>query len=171
MRLLFLICFLVAEVYALENYSIPKESYLTYKQFKLNQEKKDEEKVIRAPENWTQLKATPPILEKYSVDDNTTLSISLFDGNIGDDLSNMNRWRAQLRLAPITKDKLPSYLKKEIINGNLAKIVSINNERQTFLIYWFTIKTKHVFVKIQSSDKIIKESFDLFVENQRWDLL
>lgn len=170
MRLFIFFCVIVTFVEANVK-TIPKESYLTYEAFKIEQALKDEKTIIRPPDNWVELKATPPLLKKYSVDDVTQLSISTFEGNIGDDLSNINRWRSQLRLSPITQSSIAEHLNRELINDFLVKVIAITDGQQSFLIYWFTIKKKHIFVKITSSNKILKQSFDLFVENQPWDLL
>ena len=153
------------------SYSIPKETYLSYQEFKVEQEKKAQKSLINAPEHWIELDVKPPLLKKYTVDDLTTLSISTFDGSIGDDLSNVNRWRSQLRLSPIDYDQLSNYLSVHRISDYTVKVIHINDSNQYFLIYWFHIDDQHIFIKIVSSDKIIKESFDLFIENQRWEQL
>ena len=151
-----------------ESTTIPKEIYQTYQQFKLSQE---EALPIRPPENWIELTVNPPLLKKYTVDKNTTLSISKFDGEIGDDLANVNRWRRQLQLSPIQLNELSTYLSIQKINEYDVKIVRLHHQTQSFLIYWFNFDSYHLFVKVVSFDKIIKESFDLFVENQAWDRL
>ena len=90
---------------------------------------------------------------------------------IGDDLANVNRWRRQLQLSPIQFNELSTYLSIQKINEYDVKIIRLHHQTQSFLIYWFNFDSYHLFVKVISFDKIIKESFDLFVENQAWDRL
>ena len=151
--------------------SIPKEVYLTYQQFKIDQAKKDAQKPIKAPENWVELKVSPPILHQYQTAENEVVSISVFEGNIGDDKSNINRWRRQLMLDPITDESVSTFLTNDIINQIPVKIINLNNSKQYFLIYWFSLNSKHIFVKIVSPKLIDKRSFDMFVTNQEWDQL
>ena len=69
---------------------VPKESYLTFDQFL--KEKSSASKLKSVPSNWINLTFSSPLIGKYEINDKTVLSISKFDGNIGDELSNYNRW-------------------------------------------------------------------------------
>ena len=168
MKQFILICLFSIFTHAV-SYSIPKETYLTYQEFKVEQEEKNQKSLINAPEHWIELSVSPPLLKKYTVDDQTTLSISTFEGSIGDDLSNVNRWRSQLNLASIGYDQLSNHLSVHQISDYTFKVVRIDDSNQSFLIYWYNMNDHHIFIKIVSSVKIIKESFDLFIENQQWD--
>lgn len=45
------------------------------------------------------------------------LAITAFPGDVGGDLANVNRWRSQLQLAPITAAELPAALTRFKANG------------------------------------------------------
>jgi hypothetical protein len=45
------------------------------------------------------------------------LSITAFPGSVGGDLANINRWRGQVQLPPITASDLPSATRKIAANG------------------------------------------------------
>jgi hypothetical protein len=48
------------------------------------------------------------------------LSITAFPGAVGGELANVNRWRGQLSLAPITDAELPANVTRAVVAGGLA---------------------------------------------------
>ena len=170
MRLQFvlLICFLLFTQFIHSNsYTVPKESYLTYTKFKQQQSFNDP--TFRATDEWLELAIVPPLLAKYQVNENTVVSISSFDGSVGDDLSNVNRWRRQLGLQPIEYSELSNYLLTQSINQIPTKIIQLQNNGNFLLIYWLTIGNKHFFVKVESKAEINQSLFDQFIINQPWE--
>ncbi len=65
----------------------------------------------QVPPGWTAQKATGMRLASFSVADTTggtaDISVVTFGGSGGDELANVNRWRGQLKLAPIAAESLP----------------------------------------------------------------
>ena len=168
LQFILLICFLLFAQFIYSNpYTVPKESYLTYTKFK--QEQSFNEPTFRATDEWVELAIVAPLLAKYQVNDNTVVSISSFDGSVGDDLSNVNRWRRQLGLQPIDYSELSNYLLTQSINLIPTKIVQLKNDDNFLLIYWLTISDKHFFVKVESKASINQSLFDQFITNQPWE--
>jgi len=64
------------------------------------------------PDHWQEQPPSTMVLAKYLIsgDDNTSsqLSISVFPGDVGGVLANVNRWRGQVGLPPIAPDQLDS---------------------------------------------------------------
>jgi len=75
-----------------------------------------------APENWAVL---PPVAMRVagyrltSADGSVfgELTITAFPGDVGGDLANINRWRGQIGLAPISADALSTELQRLQIGG------------------------------------------------------
>jgi hypothetical protein len=53
------------------------------------------------------------------------LAITAFPGNVGGDLANVNRWRGQLSLPPITEAELPAALQPLSANGLTIQLVDL----------------------------------------------
>ncbi len=160
----FLICCTFSS-FAIESIDIPKESYLTFDQFLLEQSQKNTNS-IRAPEHWIKLKYKAPLVGKYQVDSSTVLSISVFKGSIGNDLSNLNRWRSQLNLTPLKS--LPDNFRPYQENGLTFKQFNLNNNSKYFTIYWIQDDDKHIFNKFESNRPISDRLIRPFIEGQTW---
>ncbi|MEK9727273.1 MAG: hypothetical protein VW397_04090 [Candidatus Margulisiibacteriota bacterium] len=150
---------------ASEPIEVPRESYLTFQEF-LN-EKSSDTLLKSVPADWLALTFKPPLLGKYKINDFTILSISKFTGPIGNELSNINRWRSQINLDPIYDLKKAEFKKSS--NSNVVKReIEISNGDRTLFIFWITEKETHFFVKVETL-----KSFDIkrvrpFVESQSW---
>ncbi len=74
-----------------------------------------------APAHWTAKPASAMRKGTYVItgDAGATaeLSITAFPGSVGGDLANINRWRGQVQLPPITAGDLPSATRKIDTNG------------------------------------------------------
>ncbi len=151
--------------FANASFTVPKESYMTFQSF-LASQKSDQSFVLRAPSDWLKLTHVSPLIGKYQLAGNATLSISVFSGEIGDDLANVNRWRSQLSLDPLKA--LPKDFISYNINGIPVKQIQLSNDQTYFTIYWLTINEKHVFNKFVSTYPISESLMSTFIEGQSW---
>ncbi|RAP24090.1 hypothetical protein DID73_01605 [Candidatus Marinamargulisbacteria bacterium SCGC AG-343-K17] len=144
--------------------NIPKETYFTYNKFIESSVPKQSS--IQAPSHWIKLQYLSPLIGKFQINDSTILSISSFSGSIGNKLSNLNRWRRQLTLSPVTSidDFFESYEWDEMD----IHVVAINNSHQYFLIYWLIVGDRHIFNKVVSNTPINKSIVQSFIESQSW---
>ena len=82
-----------------------------------------------APDTWTAKAASSMRRGTYVIKgtDNTEaeLAITAFPGDVGGDLANVNRWRAQLALAPIAESDLARDLSRFTANGLNIAVVDI----------------------------------------------
>lgn len=161
----FVFLFFSISVFSSNGFDIPKETYLTFDDFLSSQVVN--ESPIQTPSDWVQLQYTSPLIGKFQIDQNTTLSISVFSGSIGDELANINRWRSQLRLSPLSS--LDKSLKNYDWNKYSIRFIELNNSDQYFLIYWLVINNRHIFCKFVSSAPISNSIFKDFIEGQAWE--
>ena len=158
MKLLLLSFFLF--VFCCDNKGSVK-TYSIEKQKKQLMEKKDlNTKMLFnwvAPIHWEEGKVSSMRLASYNLPYNGgvgDLSITNFGGDAGGVLANVNRWRGQLNLDPITNDKLNNdvYLGKSGLGEfKMFKIINNKNEDSAFLCSIFDIGGSTVFVKLVAS--------------------
>ena len=163
MRIFLLTLLISSPNFAIDSFSIPKETYLTFDQYLLS---KKETSGIKAPSDWIQLSFSSPLIGKFQVNDRTILSVSAFDGSIGNELSNLNRWRAQLGLDQLESvgDSFQTYT----LNSSQIRSVTLTNTQQYFVIYWITVGDRHIFNKFVSTGPVSKDLMDAFIESQSW---
>ena len=147
---------------------IPKERYLTFDQF-LDQNKDKDESKIKANSDWIALEYSPPLIGKYKIDSSTVLSISVFSHTIGDDLSNLNRWRTQIGLQPVSQ--LDNSFEIYSMGDIQVRKVSLSHQDQFMVLYWLSFNNQHVFNKFVSNYPIDEAITKRFVEGQSWDQL
>jgi hypothetical protein len=165
----FLVCLFSFSAYSYDILNVPKESYITYSDFlKDKASTNSTSKFNYIPSDWVALKSAPPLLAKYQIPNNAVLSISMFNGAIGDDLSNLNRWRSQIGLAK--RDSLSSNeIERLNLNGLVIKKVELFSSNKYLLIYWLTIDMTHYFVKIDATTIIDSKPVYRFIESQDWN--
>ena len=85
---------------------------------------------------------------------NADLSITNFSGDGGGVLANVNRWRGQLNLSPLTIDKLndKAYIGESSLGQfKMFKIINSQDESSAFLCSIFKIGNNTIFVKLIAS--------------------
>jgi hypothetical protein len=86
-----------------------------------------------APAAWS---AKPPSAMRkgsYTVGGEGDLAITAFPGDVGGDLANVNRWRGQLGLPPITDAELGAAFTPVTANGLAMKVVDLTGGTQRML--------------------------------------
>ena len=83
-----------------------------------------------APAHWTAKPASAMRKGSYTIRADGTagevdVSITAFPGNVGGDLANLNRWREQLELPPVTPAQLDSSTQQVEYNGLRMRVVDI----------------------------------------------
>lgn len=83
------------------------------------------------PASWSATEPGPMVVKSFAVaGDNgksARIAISVFPGDVGGALANVNRWRAQMGLAPIGKSQLSHETKSVPIQGGGAVLVDLSN--------------------------------------------
>ena len=169
------------QLLSVEPINIPKESYITFNDFLNDKQQEEAESASRLkyfPNHWVRLEATPPLLFRFQISfvdndgslANAILSVSQFNGNIGGELPNLNRWRSQINLDPLVSLSKSDIEYFTLKNYKVRKIV-LNNSVEYILIYWVDLVSHHYFFKVMSNQYFNSESvFDL-IESQSWETL
>ncbi|ACB75868.1 hypothetical protein [Opitutus terrae] len=84
-----------------------------------------------APAHWRTKPGSSVRKGSYAIGDEASpmadLAITAFPGDVGGDLANVNRWRAQLQLPPIGADELPTMLTHLDHDGLHMNVVELVN--------------------------------------------
>lgn len=81
------------------------------------------------PEGWTEAPTTQAMrLATFRAGDaGIEIALSAFPGDVGGMLANVNRWRGQIGLAPVTEPDLPGLLETTIVDGVEVTIVDMES--------------------------------------------
>jgi hypothetical protein len=82
------------------------------------------------PRNWKEETATQMLVAKFSVGENAKraeITASSFPGDVGGLLANVNRWRGQVGLAPITATDLPRAVKELKVASATGTLLELKN--------------------------------------------
>ncbi len=102
------------------------------------------------------------------------LAITAFPGDVGGDLANVNRWRGQLQLSPITAAELPAALARSKVNGLDVAVTEMvatsGNPPQRVLGAIVPFNGSTWFFKITGPDALVagqRETFNAFLQTLR----
>ncbi|MEM6886191.1 MAG: hypothetical protein AAF571_14275 [Verrucomicrobiota bacterium] len=122
-----------------------------------------------ALEGWELLPARAMVLESYQRKTDSgpvKMSITVFPGDVGGDLANVNRWLRQSGMDAVTEDTLPTVLKQETIAGREWKKVNLTSKESGMLVAYTMSAGKSWFFKITGPSagiQSIEESFNSFL--------
>jgi len=128
------------------------------------------------PKQWTEVPAsgmraasfkfTPSKYHAYDI------SIVKLSGNVGSLLANINRWRGQIKLAPLQENELNAYTQQKKIGNYSFIYVDFSNEKLSkdgrIIAAILTLENDTFFFKLTGdlNDKhAVKASFDTFLES------
>jgi len=121
-----------------------------------------------APDTWTAKAPSSMRRGTYVIKgtDNTEaeLAITAFPGDVGGDLANVNRWRAQLTLSPITESDLARDLSRFTANGLKIAVVDLagqNGQRILGAIVPYSGATW--FFKLTGPDALVSREKSTFL--------
>lgn len=85
------------------------------------------------PESWLPGQASTMRRGSFIVtgpgDQSVDISVTTFSGDVGGELMNINRWRLQVGLDPITVDSLDEHIVTKIISNLTYRIVDFSTEK------------------------------------------
>jgi hypothetical protein len=133
------------------------------------------------PINW---KANPPshmVMKSFSLPGGNgrkaNVAISVFPGAVGGAFANVNRWRAQMGLAPIEQKELPKVTQSVGVEGGSAVLVDLTNPNApagspTRLVAAIVPHNDSTwFYKLAGDESVVakeKEGFVKFVQSVRY---
>lgn len=84
------------------------------------------------PPAWQEVPPTSMLLAKFNVsganDSKADITVSAFPGNTGGMFANVNRWRNQIGLGPISETELTKSTTELDVNGQQAVLVDMSNQ-------------------------------------------
>jgi hypothetical protein len=133
------------------------------------------------PANWTEKSPGHMIFKSYSAANaqgkTASVNISFFPGDVGGAFANVNRWRAQIGLPPVTQDKLDSVTQPLDTAGGKATLVDFTGKdaRTGQASRLVAVMVPHGdntwFYKLSGDGPVVedqKESFVKFVQTVRY---
>ncbi|HZZ57261.1 MAG TPA: hypothetical protein VFE31_05470 [Opitutaceae bacterium] len=85
-----------------------------------------------APADWQSAPAGPMRKASYTVsgpEGRAEISVTAFPGDVGGELANVNRWRGQAGLPPLTADTLDQNVDRINVNGLSCTLVDLGDAR------------------------------------------
>ena len=89
-----------------------------------------------APARWTVGATNPMRKATYEIPGQggkVELTITAFPSDVGGELANVNRWRGQVQLQPVTESDLPGIVTRQEQNGLQLDVVDCNGKSQQLL--------------------------------------
>lgn len=123
------------------------------------------------PEGWTELPASG--IRKANIrvqDDNgaAELTVTVFPGDVGGRLANINRWRGQVGLDPVTSNELPACTEPYTISEHDGTIVTLVGGIDSIIGGLLPFHGNTWFFKLQGkTDTVLgsKEAFKAFLDS------
>jgi hypothetical protein len=148
-------------------YSVPKES------------PPPTEKAVSVPvpPDWKQVEPGQMLRSKYVIagqGGRAEVSVSAFPGATGGLLANVNRWRGQLQLQPISEDKLAELTSNLDVGGGKATLVDMTGQdpkagQKARIIGSIVPKESETwFYKLMGDEQVVerqKDTFKAFVQS------
>lgn len=135
------------------------------------------------PKDWQEGKASPVRRGSFAVkgaDDQTAdIAITVFPGDVGGMLMNVNRWRSQIGLGPVLPDKLESMMTDLDVNGIKVTVVDFagemappgKNHPQRMIVATIPHNNNSWFIKMTGDAPLVeaqKEAFLQFVKSVKF---
>ncbi len=120
-----------------------------------------------APDHWEAGPVSAMRRGSYSVsgpEGSADISITTFPGDVGGLLANVNRWRGQLNLGPISEDRLPDYTRAETIHGREATIVEFDGPSQGTVTAIFNYGGDSWFFRLTGPNALVERERVAFLE-------
>jgi len=132
------------------------------------------------PSNWQEKPPSAMVLKSFSVgnvEQEAKISITVFPGDVGGPLANLNRWRGQLSLEPVDESEFTKLTTSIDVLGGKATLVDMKGtdgktgKPARMIAAMVPRKEKTWFYKLMGDDKSVaqeKESFTKFVQTVRY---
>lgn len=126
----------------------------------------------KVPDGWKSAPATAMRYASFTVTgdngDTGDISVSVFGGEAGGDLANVNRWRGQVGLEPVGDDDLKSLVTPVSSGGGAILTVDMAGPKARVLAGWAHIQGQTWFFKLTGPDTLVsgqKENFVRFLQS------
>ena len=97
-------------------------------------------------------------------DKSLAISVSRFPGNVGGELANVNRWRGQIGLDPVSAEDLQKGLEVIETAAGKAKLVDIKNGGKQMLAVMLPYEKSTYFFKLMGSEESVSKQKESMVK-------
>ncbi len=122
-----------------------------------------QEIAYQKPTGWKELPPTSPRHASFQVKEVGDISIISFPGDVGGNLANINRWRGQIGLPPISNEDLDTTTETIMVGDNPALIVHLENQ-ESILTAIITQGSKTWFIKFRGPSDVVADEKKTFLQ-------
>ncbi len=118
------------------------------------------------PEGWLEFAPSSIRKANFKISNatgNAEVSVTVFPGDVGGNLANVNRWRQQIGLSPIDSETLKTVLKPTLISNHPGYYVKIEGSTNSILGAMLPFHGATWFVKMQGNILTIEEQTENFL--------
>ncbi|MFP4673892.1 MAG: hypothetical protein ACLFO5_04810 [Opitutales bacterium] len=117
------------------------------------------------PDGWESYPASGIRKANFKVaEGKADVAITVFPGDVGGDLANVNRWRRQIDLSPIPEDELSQFTEPVEIAGETGSLVRLEGSSESILAGMVRHSGNTWFFKMQGSNATVLEQEDAMRE-------
>lgn len=165
------------EQQAAESYTIPKERSTVAK---TSQSEEPKMQVLpgmqsfadsasgisyQTPDSWTEFPPSSIRKANFKIDNasgTAEVSVTVFPGDVGGTLANINRWRQQISLSPIDQASLKENITPIIISNHHGYFTKLEGNTESILGGILPFHGSTWFIKMQGDILVIEEEVDTF---------
>lgn len=100
------------------------------------------------PPGWTQQPGADMRFATLNGPEHMQIAITVFPGDVGGPLANVNRWRRQMDLPPIAQDQLGKSITSVDTKAGAASVVDLSNNNQRMLAAMLPLQSQTWFFKM-----------------------
>lgn len=102
----------------------------------------------------------------------TSVVVSFFPGDVGGDVANVNRWRAQISLPPLSEAQVTALMKSMAVGDKTMKLVDLKGPGNRMIAAWTRHGENTWFFKWTGPDAVLEAGqteFQAFLESVRFN--
>ncbi len=127
------------------------------------------------PESWTPAQSGSMVLARFDLEaagGTASLTVTRFPGDVGGLVPNVNRWRGQVGLPPVTEAEIDSTMDTVEVDGNEARLIDLSSaaegQKAGLIAVWDYRqdgdRAMSWFYKLQGDFAAVTESREAFME-------
>lgn len=119
----------------------------------------------QTPDSWTEFPPSSIRKANFKIDNasgTAEVSVTVFPGDVGGTLANINRWRQQISLSPIDQASLKENIYPIIISNHQGYFTKLEGNTESILGGILPFHGSTWFIKMQGDILVIEEEVDTF---------
>lgn len=119
----------------------------------------------QTPDSWTEFPPSSIRKANFKIDNasgTAEVSVTVFPGDVGGTLANINRWRQQISLSPIDQASLKENISPLIISNHQGCFTKLEGNTESILGGILPFHGSTWFIKMQGDILVIEEEVDTF---------